>query len=399
MKAGWDVKQLGEVCNLQNGFAFKSKLFKPEGVPVLRISSIQDGKISDNRPVFTDPKDYPQDLNRFLVKQGDLLIAMSGATTGKIGFNDTEKTFLLNQRVGKFEPLEILDIKFLAYFLSTKVEENLEISAGAAQPNLSTRQIKEFLLPFPSLEEQKRIVALLDEAFAGLDRARAHTEANLQNAKDLFEQTRMYILSSFTESPKLLGDFVTFHNGDRGKNYPNKSEYVQEGIPWLNTGHIAPDGTLKTEKMNFITREKYESLRGGNIQEHDLLFCLRGATIGKTAFVKPYTVGSIASSLMIIRPSELILGEYLYHYLVSDLGKEQILRFIGGAAQPNLAGKNVALFEVPLPPINIQKRMTKSLELAAENLKKLQSVYQTKLTDLDDLRQSLLQKAFAGELT
>jgi len=156
---GWVEKRLEEVCGLQNGFAFKSSTFKPHGVPILRISNIQDGRIdAANRIVFFDPSDYRENLDRYRIVEGDLLIAMSGATTGKLGFNIESKVYYLNQRVGKFEPTERLNKRFLYHFLSTKVEENLRISAGTAQPNLSTEQIKGFVLPLPSVEEQERIV-------------------------------------------------------------------------------------------------------------------------------------------------------------------------------------------------------------------------------------------------
>ena len=160
---GWVEKRLEEVCGLQNGFAFKSSTFKPYGVPILRISNIQDGRIdSSHRIVFFDPSDYRENLDRYRIVEGDLLIAMSGATTGKLGFNTESTVYYLNQRVGKFEPTEKLNKHFLYHFLSTKVEENLRISAGTAQPNLSTEQIKEFVLPLPSVDEQKHIVDALD---------------------------------------------------------------------------------------------------------------------------------------------------------------------------------------------------------------------------------------------
>jgi restriction endonuclease S subunit len=144
---GWVEKRLEEVCELQNGFAFKSSTFKPSGAPILRISNIQDGRIeTGNLLVFFDPKDYREKLDRYRIVDDDLLIAMSGATTGKLGFNTEDTVYYLNQRVGKFEPSEKLNKRFLYHFLSTKVEENLRISAGAAQPNLSTEQIKGFVL-------------------------------------------------------------------------------------------------------------------------------------------------------------------------------------------------------------------------------------------------------------
>ena len=160
---GWVEKRLEDVCGLQNGFAFKSSTFKPSGAPILRISNIQDGRIeAGNRLVFFDPKDYRENLDRYRIVEDDLLIAMSGATTGKLGFNTESTVYYLNQRVGKFEPSEKLNKRFLYHFLSTKVEENLRISAGAAQPNLSTEQIKGFVLPLPSIEEQEHVVEALE---------------------------------------------------------------------------------------------------------------------------------------------------------------------------------------------------------------------------------------------
>ncbi len=160
---GWVETRLEEVCGLQNGFAFKSSTFKTSGVPILRISNIQNGRIdADNRLVFFDPKDYRENLDRYRIIEDDLLIAMSGATTGKLGFNTVNTVFYLNQRVGKFEPSAKLFKRFLYHFLSTKIEENLRISAGTAQPNLSTEQIKGFILPLPSIDEQERIVEALE---------------------------------------------------------------------------------------------------------------------------------------------------------------------------------------------------------------------------------------------
>ena len=184
-EGGWATKRLQDICGLQNGFAFKSELFKPEGIPVLRISSIQDEQVCDNRPVFADPSDYKENLQKYLVNEGDLLIAMSGATTGKIGFNRTGRQFLLNQRVGKFQPRPQLDIKYLFYFLSTKVEENLEISAGSAQPNLSTKQINDFLIPLPPLNEQRAIVHTLERFDTETKRLKSNYQRKLTALSEL----------------------------------------------------------------------------------------------------------------------------------------------------------------------------------------------------------------------
>ena len=182
-----------------------------------------------------------------------------------------------------------------------------------------------------------------------------------------------------------LGDISEFANGDRGKNYPNRSEYVSEGIPWINTGHIDPDGSLDQSGMHFITREKFDSLNGGKIRLGDLVYCLRGATFGKTAIVDPYSEGAIASSLMIIRPFEPCSNRYMYRYLTSKIGKDQIFRFDNGSAQPNLSANSVRLYVYPLPPLAEQHRIVAKVD----QLMALCDQLKTRLTQARQLNQQL----------
>lgn len=180
-----------------------------------------------------------------------------------------------------------------------------------------------------------------------------------------------------------LGDISEFINGDRGKNYPNRTEYVSEGIPWINTGHIEPDGTLSQDCMHFITRAKFESLNGGKIRIGDLVYCLRGATFGKTAIVDPYSEGAIASSLMIIRPFEPCSNRYMYRYLTSQIGRDQIFRFDNGSAQPNLSANNVRLYVYPLPPLAEQHRIV----VKVDQLIALCNQLRTRLTQAHQLNE------------
>lgn len=191
----YEYLKLSLVCDFQNGFAFKSKDFKKTGVPVLRISNIQEDKISYKKLVYIDPADYRQDLRQFEVHKGELVIAMSGATTGKLAVSDAEETFLLNQRVGKFIPSNKLNLFWLYYFLSTKVEENLKISAGAAQPNLSTEQIKNFLIPLPELETQSRIVNELNSL---VHKTRQLEVVFLNKLAELDELKKSYLEQAFS---------------------------------------------------------------------------------------------------------------------------------------------------------------------------------------------------------
>ena len=158
-----DAVALESVVGFQNGFAFKSRDFKSAGIPLIRIKNIDQGVIDLSKTVYISPEDYKQDLTRYLIKQGNMLIAMSGATTGKIGICVGTTEAFLNQRVGKFEPGPDVLPEYLFLYLSTMVEPSLAMSLGSAQPNLSTAQIKEFQLPLPPMDKHQKFYLKLSE--------------------------------------------------------------------------------------------------------------------------------------------------------------------------------------------------------------------------------------------
>ena len=174
LKDGANVEwlPLGDVCDFKNGFAFKSSLFKDSGMPIVRITNINGKNIDLSDVKFFNILDYKENLSKYEVCNGDVLVAMSGATTGKIGYYNKNETAYLNQRVGKFEPnLSIIKNKFLYHFLLLNSNYIYQISGGGVQPNLSSAKLMKNLLipiPFPndpkkSLEEQQRIVDILDK--------------------------------------------------------------------------------------------------------------------------------------------------------------------------------------------------------------------------------------------
>ena len=181
-----------------------------------------------------------------------------------------------------------------------------------------------------------------------------------------------------------LGEVCTFINGDRGKNYPSKSAFIEEGIPFINAGNLF-DYKIKNNGLNFISREKFDRLSNGKIRKNDFLFCLRGS-LGKFALVEKEMEGAIASSLVIIRSSDDITNEYLFEYLRSDLCSQEIEKFGNGAAQPNLSARDLKEFIIPLPPLIEQKRIAAILDKADAIRRKRQQAI--------DLTDQLLRSVF-----
>lgn len=263
MKHNWEYKKLGEVCDVQNGFAFKSQLFKNEGNPILRISNIQNGVIVEDDTVFFTPDDYDVDFERYIVEKNDIVIAMSGATTGKVGINKTEHRFYLNQRVGLFrENKEKIQHLYLYYFLQTQAQDALRMAEGLAQPNLSTGQIKDFRIPVPPLPTQQSIVSELDS----LSKIIADCKETLKDY-DALEQSIFY---------DMFGDPVKNEKGWEVREMGSICEVtsfkrvliedvVDEGIPFVRGTELTEMcGLTRGEQMKFslfITQEHYERVK------------------------------------------------------------------------------------------------------------------------------------------
>ena len=157
-----------------------------------------------------------------------------------------------------------------------------------------------------------------------------------------------------------LSILCELENGDRSKNYPNKSLLVDSGIPFVNAGHLQ-SGRINASEMTFISEERFNLLSGGKFSDGDILFCLRGS-LGKSAIVEGYSRGAIASSLVIVR----LVGEsdrlYLHNYFDSPLSYKQIQKYDNGTAQPNLSAADLGKFLIPLPPLAEQHRIVAKVD-------------------------------------
>ncbi|MFZ4611876.1 MAG: restriction endonuclease subunit S, partial [Gemmataceae bacterium] len=227
----------------------------------------------------------------------------------------------------------------------------------------------------------------------------ANAEQNLKNAKELFESYLLGVFENKGEGweEKALGEVCDFENGDRGKNYPNKSRRVENGIPFINAGHLN-DNKIDFSEMDYISEERLKLLGNGKIKPNDILFCLRGS-LGKVANVGNLENGAIASSLVIIRVRKELDNDFLLYFLSSNLTTNQIVDFGNGAAQPNLSAGSLKKFIIPLPKsLKEQQTIVQKLDALSTETKKLEAIYQQKLNDLEELKKSVLQKAFSGEL-
>ena len=167
MPNGWAICKLSDLCKIENGFAFSSNNYKTEGTPLVRISNIVNNSIDLTECVYIQNKTD----DRFIVSKGDLLIAMSGAATGKMGIYSYEEASYLNQRVGNIKILynSLLLSGYRDVYMQSKVDDILKLAYGGAQPNISAYVIGNFEFLLPPIDEQKRIIEAINIAFEYLD--------------------------------------------------------------------------------------------------------------------------------------------------------------------------------------------------------------------------------------
>jgi len=218
----WEWMSLGQIIKLWNGYAFKSGDFQTSGVPVIRIGDLQNGEVNIETATRVPSSVADQVTSEIWVPPDALLIAMSGATTGKVAFNRTGLRLLLNQRVGRVDTFN-LNISFLKYFFETIIAQNLSISFGTAIPNLSTQQINETPFPLSPLAEQHRIVAKVNELMALCDQ--------LEAAKTEREQSRDRLVAASLRQLQDSNGFTPRHQ-DAKKDKKTEQENLGSLAPW-----------------------------------------------------------------------------------------------------------------------------------------------------------------------
>ena len=395
----WEQRKFSELVMIERGGSprpIDKYITKAENG--LNWVKIGDAPEQSNYITKTSEKIIPEGLSKTReVHPGDLILsnsmsfgrpyimAIDGCIhDGWLAIRDTEKRF---------------DLKFLCTLLGTDsmLNQYKAMAAGSTVNNLNKELVGSTIVSFPKMDEQTKI----GEYFTNLD----HLITLHQHKCDEMKKLKKYMLQKmfpkngkkvpeirfdgFTNDweQRKLGEVVEFFNGDRSSRYPNDSDMVPEGIPFINAGDLV-SGRVKLDTANKITEEKYNELSGAKIQRGDIIYCLRG-TLGKNAFVDNFDAGTVASSLVDIRPKKIV-GKYLFQVLNSDIEYRQRTVNDEGAAQPNLSAKNLSLFDIPMPSEFEQEKIA----LYFDTLDHLITLHQHKCDELQNFKKYMLQNMF-----
>ena len=375
MKEGWVIKEWKDVLEIKSGRNQKDVLNENGKYPILGSA----GKVMG----------YADD---YICEAQTTIIGRKGSINNPLFIK--ERFWNVDTAFG-LQAFDELDKYFLHYFCLSF--DFSKMDRGSGRPSLVKSDLLKIQIPIPPLPEQKQIVAILDKAFAAIHHAQAHIEKNIANAKELFQSKLNEIFSQKGEGweVKTLGEIGEVQTGTTPstKDKANYGDY----IPFAKPPHFREDGRIDT-KNSMLSKKGLE--KGRLFKANSILMVCIGATIGKTGFSeKPISSNQQINALT---PNEDYIPKLLYYSLISPFVQGQVMA-IGKSSQATLPIINKSKWLKLKVNVPIDRTTQVQIVEVLENLKKLcmktESHYQQKLTNLEELKKSLLQKAFAGEFT
>jgi type I restriction enzyme S subunit len=407
----WEKKKLGEVCVVERGSSprpiEKYQTDSPDGVNWIKIG---DTKGVDKYIFSTKEKITKEGAEKSrYVKEGDFILSNS-MSFGKPYIMKTDG--YIHDGWFVFRLPNFLDKDYFYYLLtSPNVQEQIQsLGAGAIVKNISGDLVKKVDITYPkSLPEQQRIVAILDEAFAAIAKAKANAEQNLKNAKELYESYLQGVFENPARSATGAGDGweekklieITNKIGSGATPRGGNESYKTEGISLIRSMNVH-DFEFRERNLAFIDEQQAKELNNVTLQENDVLLNITGASVARCCVIpKEYLPARVNQHVSIIRAKKEIIDPiFLNLLLTSKFYKDQLL-FTGeqGATRQAITKAQLEVFEVAFPKSLIaQQAIVQKLDALSTETKKLEAIYQQKINDLEELKKSILQKAFSGEL-
>lgn len=372
MKQGWELKKLEDVCYSKSSNVSQNKLVDEIGdYPIFGASGL-----IKNVSFYHRDKPYLS-----IVKDGS-------------GFGRITKMDAFTSVIGTLQyilPYDEIDLDYLNYSLmSVDFKKYVQ---GAAIPHIYFKDYKNEPFLWMPLPEQQRIVAILDEAFAAITKAKANAEQNLKNSKELFESYLQGVFENKGEGweVKTLGEVYDVRDGTH-----DSPKYQEEGFPLITSKNLKKD-LLNYDNVNYISEQDYINInKRSKVNKGDILFAMIG-TIGNPVVIQDEPDFAIKNVALFKVPKEQ--NSYFLKYFLD--AKSTIDKMMGdakGTTQKFVGLGYLRGFKILMPPIKEQQNIVQKLDALSTETKKLEAIYQQKINDSEELKKSVLQKAFSGEL-
>ncbi len=400
MMDAWAISALGELAEINYGFTAKAS-FEINGPKFLRITDIQGGAVNWNE--VPSCKIDEADYLKYKLKVDDIVFVRTGATTGKSFLitkceNSVAASYLI--RVRPMDDRILPDFLYL-FFQSAAYWDTVNAGiSGSAQGGFNASKLAGLVIPLPPIPEQKRIVVILDQAFADIEQARAKTEQNLKNASELFESYLQQVFSQRGEGwvESKLED-VTSSDCSLSYGIVQPGNNFDSGLPVVRPTDLTSE-TIKLRGLKLIDPLLADSYQRTTLQGGELLLCVRGST-GVISIADEELAGAnVTRGIVPIRfDQEKIIQKFGYYQFISKKIQHQIKAGTYGAALMQINIRDLRRLNFLTPPKDFQVEVISKLDEITDLIKRLETIYRSKSLDLDELKKSILQKAFTGELT
>ncbi len=406
MREGWRKVTIGEVCEVVNGGTPKTSVAANWGGSHMWITPAEMGGRSEPYVAQTERQLTDAGLAAANLLPPRSVILSSRAPIGHLVINSVQMA--TNQGCKGLVPKANVDHKYLFYYLGSIVGLLNDLGTGATFKELSSGKLKEVPIPLPPLPEQRRIVAILDDAFAGLATATANAAKNLKNARELFEvglMTRIFADTSDQEwgmttvAALALAEKGSIRTGPFGSQLLH-GEFVESGIAVLGIDNVVAN-EFRWGRSRFITPAKFEQLSRYQVRPGDVLITIMG-TCGRCAIVPEDIPVAINTKHLccISLDQNRCLPKYLQAYF---LYHPTARTFLNEQAKGSImAGLNMGIIQrlpVRLPSVAKQQSIIQKMDSMYRKTRSLEAIYRKRGEAIDELKQSILQKAFSGELT
>lgn len=401
MKQDWDIKKLGDICEFGNGlWTGKKPPFINVGV-IRNANFTKEGKLDDSDIVYLDVE-QSQFVKRML-KYGDIILEKSGGgpkqPVGRVVIFDKE---VGNYSFSNFTSLiriknpNQIDFNYLYLYLFfsyiSGVTETMQ-SHSTGIRNLKFDEYKQISVPIPPLPEQKRIVAILDESFASIAKAKVNAELNLKNARELFESYLQGVFENDGEDwkEKSLGEVCDVIGG--GTPSKSNGSFYNGNIHWATVRDMK--GEYLTDTEHKITQDAIKQSSTNIIPKGNVVIATR-VGLGKVCLLRYDTAINQDLKGIIPKKTNELSVDFLFRWFKSISNK--IIEEGTGATVQGVKMPFIKSLKISFPSLTTQQFLVQKLDALSSETKRLESIYLQKLNDLEELKKSILQKAFNGEL-
>ncbi|MDI9311952.1 MAG: restriction endonuclease subunit S [Limnohabitans sp.] len=399
MKQGWEIKRLSEIGKVYNGNSINKKVKKDnyadleDGIPFIATKNISYESEIDYDNGIKIPFEE-KSLFKTAPKNTVLICAEGGSAGRKIGFTNQEVCF--GNKLFALATNKNIESRYVYYYyFSSSFQKHFAVELAGIIGGVSMNKFKDLEIPLPPLPQQQRIVAILDEAFAAIAKAKTNAEQNLKNAKELFES---YLQGVFEKKgdgweEKTLGEVLVKTETVDPTKKPN------EEIIYLDVSSVNKE-TKEIENATVLLGKDAPSRARKLVRTNDVIFATVRPTHSRVALItEEYDEQVCSTGYFVLRAKEFLNNNLVYYFLLTYSFNKQMEKLQKGASYPAVTDSEVKGIYISFPKsIKEQQTIVKKLDALSAETQKLQAIYQQKINNLEELKKSILAKAFNGEL-